>query len=90
VSHETGHPTNGEPEQRRREELRRLVEIYSIRTRELSEAVAILGWYIVSDNRFQQTILEIKRLRVLCDKAWSDLLAWIEQNEPPSGTRGSS
>ena len=66
----------------RRRELRRFVEIYAIRARELSEAVAALGWQIVAESRFDNTILDIKRLRILCDKAGADLLHFIEQKNP--------
>jgi hypothetical protein len=65
------------------------VEIYAIRARELSEAVATLGWHLVAESRFQETLLEVRRLRGLCDKAGSDLLAFLERQEgvPPAGNR---
>jgi hypothetical protein len=68
----------GDPDDRRRKQLKRLVEIYAIRARELSEAVARLGGQIVAGNHFREAITEIERLRVLCDRAGQDLLVEIE------------
>ena len=65
-------------EDKRRHELKRVVENYAIRTRELSEAVATLGWQITAGRPFQETIRKIEELRFLCEKASRELAAMIE------------
>jgi hypothetical protein len=73
-SHEESHDT-------RHRELMRLVEIYALRTRELSEAVAVLGGHITAEREIHETIVEIKKIRVLLDRAGMDLLAFVEPFE---------
>ena len=65
-------------EDKRRHELKRVVENYAIRTRELSEAVATLGWQITAGRPFQETIRKIEELRFLCEKASRELAAMID------------
>jgi hypothetical protein len=74
TSHEECHDTRGR-------ELMRLVENYALRTRELSEAVALLGGHITAEREIRETLVEIKRIRSLLDKAGVDLLAFVERLE---------
>jgi hypothetical protein len=59
----------------------RRVEIFAIRTRELSEAVATLHVELTAGKASEQTLSEIKRLRALAESAGNDLFAWIEPSE---------
>lgn len=67
-----------------RRELKRLAEIYATRARELSEAVATLGGHITAGRPFQETINEIRRLRVLMEKACEDLITRIHPSPAQS------
>jgi len=72
------HPIHEESRDPRHKELLRLVEVYALRTRELSEAVAVLGGHITAERQIHESIVEIKRIRVLLDQASGDLLAFLE------------
>lgn len=70
-----------DPDDNRRRELKRLVETYALRTRELSEAAAVLGAQIHSEKKFQETMMEIRRLRVLIEQAGAELVSFVESTE---------
>lgn len=67
-------------------ELKQLGEIYAIRARELSDAVATLGLCIAAGQEFHENIMEVKRLRILAQQASEELLAAIE----PAKVRASA
>jgi hypothetical protein len=56
----------------RQKALRRLAELFAIRARELSEAVAGLGTQIAVGNSLDDAIVEINRVSTLCEAAASD------------------
>ena len=68
-----------------RREINRLVATYSIRVREFSEAVAILGQHVVAGSQFHEALTEIERLRALYEKAEDDFLGAIDHR--PSAVR---
>ena len=69
----------------RRQELKQLVEIYAVRTRELSESIAILGGYVAAGKQIGEIMTEIKQLRALMEQAATDLFAFVwPQGEAPS------
>jgi hypothetical protein len=51
-----------------------LAETYSIRVRELSDAVATLGRRIAAGEQIGENLREVKRLRALADQASENLL----------------
>ena len=55
-----------------------LAETYSIRVRELSDAVATLGRRIAAGEQIGENIREVERLRVLVDQANENLLSALE------------
>ena len=61
----------------RRQDLKHLVEIYALRSRQLSEAVATLGWYVTAGRPFEGTMMEIERCRLLCQEAGADLFDFL-------------
>jgi hypothetical protein len=65
-----------QPAQRR--ELKQLIEIYAMRTRRLSEAVAVLGGDVSAERRMDETIAKIKKLSLLVEQAGQDLFAFVE------------
>jgi LmbE family N-acetylglucosaminyl deacetylase len=69
------------------QELRRLAEIYATRTRELSEALAILGGQIIAGGEIYDIVTEIKRLSRLVEEAGEALFAFVE---PPPKSNVSS
>jgi hypothetical protein len=77
IAPQPNHSTS-EPHDTRHKELMRLVEVYALRTRELSEAVALLGGHVTAERQIHESLVEIKRIRVLLDQAGVDLLAFVE------------
>jgi hypothetical protein len=69
----------------RRQEFKQLVEIYAIRTRRLSEAIAVLGGYVAAGREIGEIMTEIRKLRSLTEQAATDLFAsvWPRAEEPP-------
>lgn len=65
-----------------REKLKQLVEIYAIRTRQLSEAIAVLAGHVTAERQIDETVTEIRRLSCLVEEAGMDLLAFVEP--PPA------
>ena len=63
------------------DELRRLVEVYALRSRELSDAVAHLGALLVTGKPFGSAIRTIRVLRALCNEAADDLFAFLSPAE---------
>ncbi len=70
------------------QKLKRLQEIYAIRARALSDAVAAFGREIAQGKSFDEKILEIKRLRALSERAGADFLDFIGQQPGRSGMSG--
>ena len=70
-------PSKTDTDDNRQKELKRLVEIYAMRTREFSEAVATLGSLTGDPARFEEAITEIKKLRNFCEKAGGDLFLFV-------------
>jgi hypothetical protein len=69
-----------------REVRRRLVETYALRAREYSDAVASLPWSFVLENKFQETLAEVKRLRELCEEAAAQLFEFNGQQPQKSNS----
>ena len=61
-----------------RQELKQLVEIYAVRTRQLSEAVSVLGGHITAGRQIDETIIEVKKLTRLVEEAGLNLFALVE------------
>jgi hypothetical protein len=61
----------------RRQELKQLVEIYAVRTRELSDSIAFLGGHVAAGRPIGESMTEIKRRRSLVEKAATDLFAFV-------------
>ena len=55
-----------------RQELKRLIETYAIRTRELSETIAMLGGHVAAGRKIDESLEEVKRVR-----ASQNRRAWI-------------
>jgi hypothetical protein len=69
----------------RRQELKQLVEIYAVRTRELSDSIAVLGGYVAAGKPIGEIMSQIKALRRLGEQAATDLFAFVWQGaEEPS------
>jgi hypothetical protein len=69
-----------------RQELKQLVEIYAVRTRRLSEAIAVLGGHVTAERQIDEIMTEIKKHRSLLEQAATDLFAfvWPQLEEPPN------
>ena len=61
-----------------RRELKRLLETFALRSRELTEAVAALGGDVSAEREIEESIREIKRLRDRLDEAGDNFLAFVE------------
>ena len=59
--------------------VRKLLELYALRAREFSDAVACLGRHGEIGPEFLALIDEIERLRGLCDAAAAELDRYISQ-----------
>ena len=70
----------------RRQELKQLVEIYAVRTRQLSDSIAVLGGCVAVGGQIDEIMTEIKKLRSLLEQAATDLFAfvWTRGEEPPN------
>jgi hypothetical protein len=70
----------------RRQELKQLVEIYAVRTRQLSDSIAVLGGYVAAGIQIDEIMTEIKKLRGLLEQAATDLFAfvWARGERPPN------
>ena len=70
----------------RRQELKQLVEIYAIRTRQLSDTLSLLGGYVAAGRPISEIMNEIKRIRILAENAGTELFAfvWPSAEEPPA------
>jgi hypothetical protein len=66
-----------------REELKQLVEIYAIRTRHLSDSLAVLGGNVAAGRQIGEIMTEIKKLRSLVEQAAMDLFAFVWRAEEP-------
>ena len=56
-----------------RQELKQLVEIYSMRTRQLAEALALLGGQVSAERPIEETMTKIKKLSRRVEQAGLDL-----------------
>jgi hypothetical protein len=65
----------------RRQELKQLVEIYALRTRILSESIAILGAHVANERPIMEIMIEIKKQRSLVEEAATDLFAFVWSRE---------
>ena len=70
----------------RRQELKQLVEIYAVRTRQLSDSIAVLGGYVAAGRQIGEIMTEVKKLRSLGEQAATDLFAfvWPPAEEAPN------
>ena len=70
----------------RRQELKQLVEIYALRTRMLSDSIAILGAHVASGKQIGEIMAEIRKLRSLVEEAATNLFAFVSSRpeEPPN------
>jgi len=60
-----------------RQELKQLVEIYSMRTRQLAEALALLGGQVSAERPIEETMTKIKKLSRRVEQAGLDLFAFV-------------
>jgi hypothetical protein len=69
-----------------RQELKQLVEIYALRTRQLLEAVAVLGGHVTAERQIDEIMNEIKKHRSLVERAATDLFVfvWPRPEGPPN------
>ena len=65
---------------------RELVEVYAVRAREFSDAVARLGQHEDSGPEFEELMGEIKRRHALCMAATDELERYLEQRGESTGT----
>jgi hypothetical protein len=71
-----------------RQELKQLVEIYAVRSRQLTDTIAVLGGYVAAEKPIGEVMTEIKRLRSLLEQAATDLFAFVwPRGEDPPPTR---
>ena len=63
------------------DELRPIAEVYALRSRELSDAVARLGALLITGKPFGCAIRTIKIRRVLCDEAAHRFFAFLSLAE---------
>jgi hypothetical protein len=70
----------------RRQELKQLVEIYAVRTRQLSESIAVLGAHVAAGRQTGEIMTEILVLRGLVEQAATNLFAFVSprEEEPPN------
>ena len=61
----------------RRQELKQLVEICALRTRMLSDSIAILGAHVASGKQIGEIMVEIRKLRGLVEEAATNLFAFV-------------
>ena len=61
----------------RRQELKQLVEIYAIQTRQLSDSLAVLGGYVAAGSQIGEIMAEITKLHSLLEQAGTDLFAFV-------------
>jgi hypothetical protein len=61
----------------RRKELKQLVEIYALRTRKLSESIAVLGAHVTAEGQIDEIITEIKKISRLVEEAGAELFAFV-------------
>ena len=66
-------------ELKRRQRLKQLIEIYALRTRRLSEAIAVLAGDFSAERRIEESIIEVKNLSRLVEQAGADLSAFVGQ-----------
>jgi hypothetical protein len=63
-----------------RQRLKELAEIYALRTRLLSEALAVFGGDLSAQRPIEESITKIKNLRGMVEHAGADLFAFIGQS----------
>jgi hypothetical protein len=61
--------------------LKERTEIYALRTRRLSEEIAVLDGHLSAQRGIEESMIEVKKLRRLVEEAGADLFAFIGQ--PP-------
>jgi hypothetical protein len=66
-------------ELKRRQRLKELVEIYALRTRRLSEEIALLDGHLSAQRRIEESMIEVKKLSRLVEEAGADLSAFVGQ-----------
>ena len=71
------HPTT-------RKDLKQLIEIYALRTRRLSEAVAILGAHVCAERQIDEIMTEVQKMRRLAEQAGTELFAVAGQRPEES------
>jgi hypothetical protein len=69
--------------------LRKIVEVYALRARQYSDAVARLGRHDRTGPELSALVNEIRRLRALCDEAAGKLDQYISQDGKPHVGAGS-
>ena len=68
-------------ELKRRQRLKELIAIYALRTRRLSEEIAVLDGHLSAQRRIEESMIEVKKLSRLVEEAGADLSAFVGQ--PP-------
>jgi len=69
----------------RRQELKQLVEVYAVRTRQLSDLIAVLGGLVAAGSQIGEIMTEITKLHRFVEEAAADLFAFVSprEGEPP-------
>ena len=69
----------------RRQELKQLVEIYALRTRQLSDSIAVLGGYVAAGREIGEVMNGIRKLHSLVEQAGTELFGFVSPGaeEPP-------
>jgi hypothetical protein len=60
--------------------LKQLIEIYALEVSRLSEAIAVLGEHVSAQRPIDKSIIEIKNLSRLVERARVDLFAFVGQS----------
>jgi hypothetical protein len=60
-----------------RQELKQLVETYALRTRQLSETLAVLGAHVTAQRQIAEIMIELKKRRSAAEQAATDLFEFV-------------
>ena len=63
--------------------LRKIVEVYALRARQYSDAVALLGRHDHTSPELLALAQKLKRLQALCDEAAGEFEQYVSQTAKP-------
>ena len=75
---------SGTRQLKQRQRLKQLIEIYALRARRLSEALAVLDGQVTAQRQIDGIMKEIRNLSCLVEQAGADLLAFVDQRPEES------